>query len=872
MPNVCSNLPRTVVGPFEQTLFLGCSVKSFTCTVGWNEQQTNLTVELVEDPCPGNKIYHDNPGHTGTWTAADPGFEKYRPTVGAPVYFRVQDFEFAGIVQSWSKSDSTSGLNQYSVNISDPRFILQNTQLILNENNGSVGGLYNVINVFGYLEGHGFGSSDFNDQGVPWSLVKLATSAMLSGETDPSFGPYGAIAFRQHDWNGVNIAGSGFGLIRDNATDTFDPSLITSFGGNGWYTGYFLDLHHVPFAPSVYRLGADTMTAMDLISQVCADAGCDYYIEMFLTNIGQKVIKVRTQERREQPVMGQIQKFIDSRDGVISKNVGRELRNEPTSSFATGANQQTFYTTSSYVPWWGLDEDGNAILYGTTTTNIPSEYGAVWNVRMDFRKLNTTLQVPLGSDFVYVDEIEMRAALKGIDDWKAYCTSFNAYNGTTTGQWLYARGYKSPFKDIALPAAIQAALDDDEEAEVEAVDNGDGNMEGGAGFDFNPPGNPNLLQSDINKVHTFIQSFANEYYGKKILVETDAQIYFNNEAKKYYYSKLPAGEAWIEDGSAWLGLTKPSIYMDPFASDTGMISGGVRFNASNGFSKGEDAVSDGSYIYVRANADNNFVIDSQIKVVVTLSSPVESKVQESGTGDDYAGIIFVGRAQNRLLSKLKAKVGKFDFGGSNVAFGLSKKRFYPTNVEVPMRSNYTKYGPFAFQGPPGPVNMKPSDDLSPWNYGGAAVMTTVANGQSQDGLTFMQVGERGSVNWPGYPEHRIGAELRSSNQPFINYSLTKYFWDLAGAQHYYYYIPISSSTGSFGPNITSVAVNIGEGGVNTTYELTTFTPNFGRLSKLNTERIKQAAKNRVMQAKQRRKMAFMDMYVQRSRFLSNRGS
>ena len=152
MPNVCSNLPRTVVGPFEQTLFLGCSVKSFTCTVGWNEQQTNLTVELVEDPCPGNKIYHDNPGHTGTWTAADPGFEKYRPTVGAPVYFRVQDFEFAGIVQSWSKSDSTSGLNQYSVNISDPRFILQNTQLILNENNGSVGGLYNVINVFGYLE------------------------------------------------------------------------------------------------------------------------------------------------------------------------------------------------------------------------------------------------------------------------------------------------------------------------------------------------------------------------------------------------------------------------------------------------------------------------------------------------------------------------------------------------------------------------------------------------------------------------------------------------------------------------------------------------------------------------------------------------
>lgn len=860
MPNVC-DYGENIVGPFKQTLFLGCSVKSFTCTVGWNEQQTNLTVELTEDPCPGDKIYYDYPGHQATWTQADPGFEKYRPAVGAPVYFRVADFEFAGIVQSWNKRDDTSGLNQYTVNISDPRFILQNTQLILNENNGSVGGLYNVLNVFGYLEGHGFGKSDFNDQGVPWSLVKLATGTMLSGEKDPSFGPHGAIAFRAHDWNGVNIVGAKFGLIK-SSTDSYDGTLKTSFGGNGWFTGYFLDLHDIPFAPSIYRLGADSMTVMDLISQVCADAGCDYYIEMFITQQKQKIIKVRTQQRREQPTMGRIQEFLDTRDNVISKNVGRELRNEPTSSLATGANYQTFFSTTSIVPWWGLDEDGNAITYTTTNTNVPAEYGSIFNVRMDFRKLNTTLSVPLSADFVYVDEIEMRAALKGIDDWKAYCTSFNGYNGTTTGQWLYTRGYNNPFKDAAVAAAA--------DVEADAVNNGLGNMPGGGGFDFNPPGNPNLLQSDINKVHTFIQSFANEYYGKKVLIETDAETYYNTEAKKNYYSALPAGEAWIEDGSTWLGLTKPSVYMDPFTSDTAMISGGARFSATTGFVQGGEVISDGTYLYVRANADSNFV--TGVKTVVTLASAVEAKTQEAGTGDDYAGTIFVGRAAGRLLADLQAKVKGFDFNGSDVAFGLSKKRYYPTNIEVPMRSNYTKYGPFAFQGPPGPVNMKPNDDLSPWNYGGSSAMTTVANSQSQDGLTFMQVGERGSVNWPGYPEHRIGSELRSTNTTFNNFSLTQYTWTLGLTSHFYYYIPMTSSTGSFGPNITSVAVNIGEGGINTTYELTTFTPNFGRLSKLNTERIKQAAKNRVAQAKQRRKMAFMDMYVQRSRFMNNRGS
>ena len=44
-------------------------------------------------------------------------------------------------------------------------------------------------------------------------------------------------------------------------------------------------------------------------------------------------------------------------------------------------------------------------------------------------------------------------------------------------------------------------------------------------------------------------------------------------------------------------------------------------------------------------------------------------------------------------------------------------------------------------------------------------------------------------------------------------------------------------------------MNIGEGGVTTTYELSTFTPSFGRLSKINTERLKSAAKQRVMQSK-----------------------
>ena len=36
--------------------------------------------------------------------------------------------------------------------------------------------------------------------------------------------------------------------------------------------------------------------------------------------------------------------------------------------------------------------------------------------------------------------------------------------------------------------------------------------------------------------------------------------------------RAPASEAWIEDGGTWLGLTKPSVYLDKFTTDPNLIS------------------------------------------------------------------------------------------------------------------------------------------------------------------------------------------------------------------------------------------------------------------------------------------------------------
>ena len=99
--------PENIFGPYEQTLFLGCSVLGFTATAGWGGQATEVTIELVQDKCNAKAGFYKR-----VWTAArgatilndptlftgpDPGFTS--PNIGAPAYFRVNDFEFAGLIQ-----------------------------------------------------------------------------------------------------------------------------------------------------------------------------------------------------------------------------------------------------------------------------------------------------------------------------------------------------------------------------------------------------------------------------------------------------------------------------------------------------------------------------------------------------------------------------------------------------------------------------------------------------------------------------------------------------------------------------------------------------------------------------------------------------
>jgi hypothetical protein len=196
-------------------------------------------------------------------------------------------------------------------------------QLIIGGYNGSTNSIFNLFNVYGWWEQNGgFGTSLVNEGGMPWAKISAALANIAN---TPAFG---------------------------------------AFGGPITYRGfsYSLDLSGLPNPPSFYRIGGVNASLMEIISQICEDGACDYYVEL-----RGFTIRVRTVSRFNQPPLGTINFMINSlkSQGVeVESQVGLESRNEITSSFLVGGDVTSLFLADStaIAPFWGLDANGLPIL------------------------------------------------------------------------------------------------------------------------------------------------------------------------------------------------------------------------------------------------------------------------------------------------------------------------------------------------------------------------------------------------------------------------------------------------------------------------------------------------------------------------------
>jgi hypothetical protein len=380
-------------GGFEHTLFLGCSVKGFSSSIGWNEQVSEVTVQIVQDTCAAPaerpKYYYDIYLNKQSTTAADPGFVgEQLDIIGCPAFFRMGEFEFCGLIQSWEKANTTSANPIYTVKLVAPINLLQNTQLILDEYTAGIkpNALFssapnNVINVYGFLEGvngiiapelyqdspgvylpgdggidgavfgtaaGAFGGALKNNNGIQWSLIQNALAVLLSATpaVKNNWSPHGRLTSK-----GAIL--SPIGSPWTNAYGLLTADALV----NGYYISqYYLDLSELPVPPSYFRIYGGNTTLLEAITRLCQESGFDYYLELipiknsaFSASGTDKVIKLRTVSRVAQPDLDQIQEFIadkQSDNTLVASSVGYEFRDDTTSAFLYGGPKETVYQTT----------------------------------------------------------------------------------------------------------------------------------------------------------------------------------------------------------------------------------------------------------------------------------------------------------------------------------------------------------------------------------------------------------------------------------------------------------------------------------------------------------------------------------------------
>lgn len=649
--------------------FCGASVRGFSSNIGWNEQQSGLRVSVVEDPSQGDFF---NP-----------------PTVGTPIYFQFEAFKFFGLIQKWVRDNSTDGLPTYTIECIDPRQILEGAQIITGAYRGPVT-INNLFNAFGWWENlTGFGSSLSNDAGMPYYKVAEAVTTMANSLT----GSYGtALKFM-----GVT---------------------------------YSLDLSELPVPPAYYRIPGPSIGLLELISMVCEDGGCDYFIELELFTI-----KVRTVSRANAAQLGVVGQLQGAGWGVdlMRSSAGLESRNEITSAFVIGGEQKILHMTlgEAIQPFWGFDIEGLPIL----GTGIGVAHTADLNA--------SPVADIVGSTSYTCTVFEMCCALGGMETWMTFIETFKPDLFTAL---------KLPSiigKLFANPRFANDILKDDI-LHMTAINDA-------FALDIN------ALNS--RRLYEYVNGFATDYMGKKFVVAIPFTLTATEpETLKPLFSQEPTDGAYLPEGAEPLGL--PALVEDQFKDTEGKFEAFCLFNnltnvdltrvsgQDNGLFLGEKG------IYLKVNVDEKPIFTPAPAVIVTISNPIyEMPTEPLG---DLTLVAQVFGVDPDIIANRFNNIA----GGAAGDFAIRPPAHQPDFIAIPLKSNILTYGPWYLQGAPGKVKFEYDSSLTPWQFGGYELMNLAGEAKVTQSITNMQAVETGTLEFAGPPIFALG-DLLQGNGPNI---------------------------------------------------------------------------------------------------------
>ena len=305
-------------------------------------------------------------------------------------------FVFGGILQSFTETMGNDGSPLYNVQVSDPREILSNCELILKNYTGTTFNNANLFNIYGFLECEI--SQSLKNTLASASISRNPLSKNVSANGDVTYSGDDTYSFAAYpSWSLSNyankfpITGTGFSRSSEegiplyrvvqaiNALFEYNGTLpdeykAKGFGGVINFRGhnYVVDLSALPVdaMPALYSLNYDKIDLLSFISEICDVISHDFLVSLapitdhpstsylynrnaHYTSLNQPgniiagIIRIDIINRSQQPQYGAIAAYINTLRSrgleIESQDVGYEVSNVTTDKFVVGAQEVGMY-------------------------------------------------------------------------------------------------------------------------------------------------------------------------------------------------------------------------------------------------------------------------------------------------------------------------------------------------------------------------------------------------------------------------------------------------------------------------------------------------------------------------------------------------
>lgn len=329
---------------------------------------------------------------TNSFESASPEIEQY---IGN------EHLSFGGILQSFSSHGGSDGSPLFSAQITDPREILSNVVVILNNYAGTVYQSNNLLNVYGFLE-HNASIQTYQQlkmllpleyplkkyialNGQTWYQYEDLYSNVPLPITFPSFQslkvfPMTGTGFSRRGNQGIPYfkIKHSINALMGYYIDLPQEYVNMGYGGAINFRGhkYVIDFGSLPELPSFYCFDYDQINLLDLFMEICDITSKELFVtllpvvnhphcqniynfnsRMFMQGLPQNaiagIIRIEAIDRSMQQSYGVIKNHIETLQAsgvfVESKDIGFELANVTTEKFVVGAQEvDTYFFSGSH--------------------------------------------------------------------------------------------------------------------------------------------------------------------------------------------------------------------------------------------------------------------------------------------------------------------------------------------------------------------------------------------------------------------------------------------------------------------------------------------------------------------------------------------